>query len=58
MTGEYDFSATLEAGREAHEAIPGSSWTAMPGLGHFPMSEDPEKFLPFLLPVLERIRSS
>jgi pimeloyl-ACP methyl ester carboxylesterase len=56
LTGEYDFSATLEAGREAHEAIEGSTWSAMPGLGHFPMSEDPEKFLGFLLPVLEEIR--
>jgi len=58
LSGEYDFSATLEAGRAAHEAISGSTWTPMPGLGHFPMSEDPERFLPFLLPVLERIRAS
>lgn len=56
LSGEYDFSATLEAGREAHEAIAGSTWSPMPGLGHFPMSEDPEKFLQFLLPVLDRIR--
>ena len=56
LTGEYDFSATLEAGREAHEAIEGSTWSAMPGLGHFPMSEDPEKFLEFLLPVLDEVR--
>jgi pimeloyl-ACP methyl ester carboxylesterase len=58
LSGEYDFSATLEAGREAHEAIVGSTWTPMPGLGHFPMSEDPEKFLPYLLPVLEQIRET
>ena len=28
----------------------------MQGLGHFPMSEDPEKFISYLLPVLEKIR--
>jgi pimeloyl-ACP methyl ester carboxylesterase len=29
----------------------------MRDLGHFPMSENPEKFIGYLLPVLERIRS-
>ena len=27
----------------------------MKGLGHFPMSENPEEFLKYLLPVLEKI---
>jgi hypothetical protein len=27
----------------------------MEGLGHFPMSEDPDKFQSYLLPVLEKI---
>ena len=27
----------------------------MKGLGHFPMSEDPQAFLTHLLPVLEKI---
>ena len=27
----------------------------MPGLGHFPMSEDPARFLGYLRPVLARI---
>ena len=58
LSGEYDSSATLEAGREAHEAIAGSTFAEMPGLGHFPISEDPEKFFKTLLPVLERIRSA
>jgi hypothetical protein len=30
----------------------------MTGLGHFPMSEDPPRFMSYLLPVLEKIRSS
>ncbi len=56
LTGEYDWSATLEMGRAAHEAIAGSTFTEMPGIGHFPMSEHPEKFVEHLLPVLEKIR--
>jgi hypothetical protein len=30
----------------------------MKDLGHFPMSEDPEKFISYLLPVLEQIKAS
>ncbi len=56
FSGEYDFSATLEKGREAHEAISGSTFCEMKGIGHFPMSENPAKFLEYLLPVLESIK--
>jgi len=38
-------------------SIPGSEVTIMRGLGHFPMSEDPQAFLKYLLPVLETIAS-
>ncbi|MDA3038551.1 MAG: alpha/beta hydrolase, partial [Actinomycetota bacterium] len=55
LSGEYDWSATPEAGRSAHEAIPGSTWTLMEGVGHFPMSENPEVFLEYLKPVLEDV---
>jgi pimeloyl-ACP methyl ester carboxylesterase len=58
LTGEYDYSATVAHGRAAHEAIPGSSFTVMTGLGHFPMSEHPERFLSYLRPVLEDILAS
>ncbi len=58
LSGEYDWSATPDAGREAHEAIAGSTWSMMPGLGHFPMSEHPEEFLMHLRPVLEQILQS
>jgi pimeloyl-ACP methyl ester carboxylesterase len=56
LSGEYDASGTAEMGREAHEAIAGSEWHYMEGLGHFPMSEDPARFHQYLLPVLEKIR--
>ena len=57
LSGEYDSSGTMELGQAAHAAIPGSTWTAMPGIGHFPMSEHPEAFIGYLLPVLEQIRA-
>ena len=57
LSGEYDYSATIEMGRAAHEAIAGSTFSAMEGVGHFPMSENPEAFLSYLLPVLEAIRN-
>lgn len=55
LSGEYDASGTSEHGRAAHEAIAGSTWAAMEGVGHFPMSENPEAFLRYLLPVLDRV---
>lgn len=55
MNGEYDYSGTVEMGLEAHRAIAGSTHTTMPGVGHFPMQENPEAFLPHLLPVLDHI---
>ena len=57
LSGEYDASGTMERGQTAHAAIAGSTWTGMEGVGHFPMSENPEVFLSHLLPVLERIKA-
>ncbi len=56
LSGEYDASGTMEHGRAAHAAIAGSTWTGMDNVGHFPMSENPQAFLAYLLPVLEQIR--
>lgn len=57
LTGEYDFSATVEGSRAAHAAIAGSTFTEMKAVGHFPMSENPDAFLGYLLPVLDQIRA-
>ena len=35
--------------------IPGAQVQIMKELGHFPMSENPEKFREYILPVLEKI---
>ena len=37
-------------------SIQGCEVTIMKGLGHFPMSENPQEFLKHLLPVLEKIK--
>ena len=55
LSGEYDYSGSPALGRAAHEAIPGSTWELMEGMGHFPMTENPERFMSYLLPILDRI---
>jgi pimeloyl-ACP methyl ester carboxylesterase len=55
LSGEYDYSGTSELGKAAHEAIAGSTWCEMKGVGHFPMSENPEAFAQYLLPILDSI---
>jgi pimeloyl-ACP methyl ester carboxylesterase len=56
LTGEYDYSCTAEGTLEVAAATHAPA-TIMQGLGHFPMSEDPEKFASYLLPVLEKIKA-
>jgi pimeloyl-ACP methyl ester carboxylesterase len=56
LTGEYDYSCTPEDTLRTAAAIPGAKATIMKEVGHFPMSENPEQFRTYLLPVLEEIR--
>lgn len=58
LTGEYDYSCTPQDTALLGASIPGAKWQIMEGMGHFPMSEDPERFLSYLLPVLEEARST
>jgi pimeloyl-ACP methyl ester carboxylesterase len=55
LTGEYDYSCTPEASRDTAAKIAGAKLEIMSGLGHFPMSEDPERFKGYLAPVLDEI---
>lgn len=57
LTGEYDWSSTPAMGQALAAEVPGATFQAMPGLGHFPMCEDPARFRQHLLPVLEAIRA-
>lgn len=56
LSGEYDYSCSPDDTRDLAHRIPGTEATIMEGLGHFPMSEDPAKFLTYLRPVLQEIR--
>jgi pimeloyl-ACP methyl ester carboxylesterase len=58
LTGEYDFSCTPEDTLRTAAAIPGAKVTVMQQLGHFPMSENPDQFRRYVLPVLDEIRRS
>ncbi|MBL0898318.1 MAG: alpha/beta hydrolase [Reyranella sp.] len=55
LTGEYDYSCTPAETQEVAALASGSRCVIMPGLGHFPMSEDPERFLGHLRPILGEV---
>lgn len=58
LNGEYDYTGSVRHGLAAHAAIAGSTHTVMDGVGHFPMQENPDAFLSYLLPVLEQVAAS
>jgi len=53
ISGDYDYSALPEVSRSVAEAIPGSRFTLIEGLGHFPVIEDYPKLRPYLARELE-----
>ncbi len=55
LTGSYDWSSRPDASAELARRIKGSPFTKMDCLGHFPMSEDPERFRQYITPVLREI---
>lgn len=55
LTGEYDFSCTPDDTRRTAQAIPGAHVQEMKEVGHFPMSENPEQFRSYIVPVLDEI---
>jgi pimeloyl-ACP methyl ester carboxylesterase len=54
LTGEYD-AATAVRTLEAAQQIAGAKAQIMKGLGHFPMSEDYDQLMEYLLPVLDEV---
>ena len=58
LTGEYDYSASSRDTEAVVARVKGAKFAVMKGLGHFPMSENPEAFLGYLRPILDDIRSS
>ncbi|KAL9087515.1 MAG: hypothetical protein Q9165_006626 [Trypethelium subeluteriae] len=57
LTGEYDYSTSPDMSRETAEKIPGARFEVMRGLGHFPATEDPEGFKPYLMKAVEWIQA-
>lgn len=55
LSGTYDFSATPQDGAELARHIPGALHLIMEGLGHFPATEHPAKFRPWLLQALDHV---
>ena len=53
LCGEFDYSCRPQDSLATAAAIPGATVAIMPGLGHFPMSENYPALKPHLLPVLE-----
>ncbi|GAB3026944.1 alpha/beta fold hydrolase [Natronobiforma cellulositropha] len=56
VNGEYDYLTTPEDGRTAAEGIgEGATAVEMKGIGHFPMSENPELFNAYIKEVLAAV---
>ena len=55
LTGEYDYSCTVEHSAATAAKIPGARFQPMHGIGHFPFAENPALFADYLLPILRDI---
>ena len=58
LTGEYDYSCTVEMSAATAAKIPGATFRAMEGIGHFPFAENPVLFAEYLLPVLAQLKTN
>ena len=55
LSGEYDCSCTPERTLATASRIKGAKAVIIPGIGHFPMSENPELFKSYIYPILDEI---
>jgi pimeloyl-ACP methyl ester carboxylesterase len=58
LTGEYDWSTTPQMSEATATKIKGAKMTAMKNLGHFPATENPERFVPYILDAIEWIQKT
>jgi pimeloyl-ACP methyl ester carboxylesterase len=56
FNGEYDWVMPPAHGKELADRINGAKFAVMPGLGHFPMVENPPEFRKHIMPVLKEIK--
>jgi pimeloyl-ACP methyl ester carboxylesterase len=55
LTGEYDYSCTVEHSAATAAKISGVRFQPMQGIGHFPFAENPALFADYLLPILREL---
>jgi pimeloyl-ACP methyl ester carboxylesterase len=55
LTGENDYSRTVEMSAATVAQIPGVKFQAMNGIGHFPFAENPTLFAECLRPILDEL---
>ena len=48
LTGDYDWSTTPAMSEATAKKIPGAVFETMKGLGHFPATENPQRFVGYL----------
>lgn len=58
LTGEYDWSTTPEMSKATADKIKGANFKAMKDLGHFPATENPAKFVPYLIDAIDWIQKT
>jgi pimeloyl-ACP methyl ester carboxylesterase len=57
LTGEYDPNTSPTETKQLADLVPGGKYWAMEKLGHFPVTEDYDKFRVYLLPILAEIKA-
>jgi len=57
LTGEYDYSCTVELSEATAAKIPGVRFQRMNGMGHFPFAENPPLFAEYLVPLLRELNA-
>ncbi|KAL3445552.1 Alpha/Beta hydrolase protein [Aspergillus insuetus] len=58
LTGEFDWSTTPQMSEATAKKIKGANFKAMEGLGHFPATESPVRFIPYLLEAIDWIQKT
>jgi pimeloyl-ACP methyl ester carboxylesterase len=58
LTGEYDYSCTPAMSQATASRIPGAVFRTMPGLGHFPMAENPPLFRRYFSQALDEVEAA
>ena len=58
LTGEYDPNTSPKETQALADLVTGAKFWPMEKLGHFPVTEDYDKFREYLLPILDEIRTN